>query len=70
MKLVKLVIAAALFTACSHNSDLYDPEFTEKNVKAQYSESFVKTFPNVDLNQSWDYSHKNPSYSLPSDMQS
>ena len=70
MKLVKLVIAAALFTACSHNSDLYDPEFTEKNVKAQYFESFVKTFPNVDLNQSWDYSHKNPSYSLPSDMQS
>ncbi len=34
--------------------------------KTTYAEDFAKKYPKIDLNQSWDFSHKNPVYSLSS----
>lgn len=64
-KLMMVLAAAAMMTACSNSGeDLYDNTYNEKAVKASYAENFVKKYPNVNLNQSWDFSHKNASYSL------
>lgn len=65
MKHLFLATSVVLLVACSNNSDLYDASTVEKEAKLVYSENFVKKYPNVTLNQSWDYSHKNPTYSLP-----
>lgn len=56
---------ALLLAACSSH-DLYDQEKADEIVKEQYSAGFVKAYPNINLNQSWDKSHKMPAYSLPS----
>lgn len=65
-----LVSAVALIlTACSSH-DLYDPEKVENLTKESYSENFVKAYPNVNLNRSWDLSHKQTAYMLPSSTSS
>ena len=64
MKKVLLTIAVAQLMACT-SKDVFDPEFSEKESKLDYSTSFVQHYPNVDLNQSWDFSNKNPKFSLP-----
>ena len=58
MKKISMMLTTLVLAACS-STDLYDE-------KAQYSENFQKKYTNVNLNQSWDYSYKNPEYSLPS----
>lgn len=64
MKKAMIMLAAVLLTACT-KTDLFDEGQKEKDIKSSYAENFAKAYPNVDLNQSWDYSHKNPAYSLP-----
>ena len=63
MKKVMMMLTAVLLTACT-KTDLFDEGQLEKDTKKAYAENFTKAYPNVDLNQSWDYSHKNPAYSL------
>lgn len=55
--------AAVLLTACS-SKDLFDENFVENNAKASYAENFATKYANVNMNQSWDYSHKQPNYRL------
>ncbi|MBQ7425816.1 MAG: DUF4114 domain-containing protein [Prevotella sp.] len=64
MKKILIGMAAILCAACS-SKDLYDEAKVEELAKSSYAENFSKKYPHVDLNQSWDYSHKNPSFSLP-----
>ena len=55
-------------TACSSNTDLYDTnvinEGKQVSVKESYVENFAKKYPNVDLNQSWDFSTKQSDYRM------
>ena len=58
------VTAAAAMTACSNNDELFDSSYAENNTKASYADNFKKKYPNVNLNQSWDFSHKYTAYTL------
>lgn len=55
--------AAILLTACSSHTG-FDPQLVEDQVKATYAENFVKAYPDVSLNQGWDYANKNEILSL------
>lgn len=55
--------AAVLLTACS-SKDLFDENGFENKAKASYAENFVKKYANVNMNQSWDYSHKQSDFTL------
>ena len=59
-----MVIAASSMVACTKNADLFDSSAIEQNAKATYAENFTKKYPNVDLNQSWDFSTKQSDYRL------
>ena len=60
-----MILAAAVLTACSKNSDLFNGGAAiETNQKASFADNFVKKYPNVDLNQSWDFSSKTSYYSF------
>ena len=67
-KQLMMVVAAAAMTACSSNTDLYDTnvinEGKQLSVKESYVENFAKKYPNVDLNQNWDFSSKTPYFSF------
>ena len=67
-KQLMMVVAAAALTACSSNTDLYDTnvinEGKQVSVKESYVENFAKKYPNVDLNQSWDFSTKQSDYRM------
>ena len=58
-----LLGAAVLLTACS-SKDLFDGNAVENNPKASYAENFAKKYVNIDMNQSWDYSHKQSDFRL------
>lgn len=62
---ISVLIAASALVACTNNDFTFDSEAYEKDVKKTYSENFVSKYSGVDLNQSWDYSSKQGSYSLP-----
>ena len=64
VKTMMMVIAASTMMACTKNADLFDSSAIEQNAKATYAENFTKKYPNVDLNQSWDYSTKQSDYRL------
>ena len=64
-KLLTIAAMAALMTACS-NTDVFDSTAIENNLKAEYTANFKKAYPNINLNQSWDFSNKNPQFYLPS----
>lgn len=63
-KLMMVIAAAATIVACSNDHDLFDSTVVEKDAKAAYAENFLKKYPNVDLNQSWDYSTKTSRFSF------
>ncbi len=66
-----LVVSAAFFTACSNHSDFSMPENNpegnaeQSKAKAAYQEGFTKNYPNVTLNQEWDFSSQSDVVSLP-----
>ena len=64
-KMMTIAIAALGMVACSNN-ELFDEAAIEKDIKATYAENFTKKYPEVSLNQSWDYSCKSFNYGLPS----
>jgi len=62
-KVLMMLSAAALLTACSHMY-MFDEEAMELQTKADYAENFSTKYAGVDMNQSWDYSHKQSDYRL------
>lgn len=67
VKKLMMVFAATTMVACTNN-DLFDSTAIEQNAKATYAENFAKKYPNVDLNQNWDYSTKTSYFSFGNDM--
>ena len=63
VKKLMMIFAAVAMTACK-GTDMYDETFVENNQKASYAENFAKKYPNIDLNQKWDFSHKGLTYSM------
>ena len=67
VKKLMMVFAATTMVACT-NKDLFDSTAIEQNAKATYAENFAKKYPNVDLNQNWDYSTKTSYFSFGNDL--
>ena len=67
MKKLVVMLATVFMVACQ-STDLFDEQAKERDVKVQYTANFSKSYPNVSLNQSWDYSNKNEAYSLPTSI--
>ncbi len=66
-KIVKtwVVVLATITLASCSKTDLYDEHAVENYAKSAYSEGFARTYPSVDLNQNWDFSTGEVTYSLP-----
>lgn len=64
-KMIMMLLAAVAFTACV-DSDVFDPSLVEKEHKATFEENFLNKYAFANLNNNWDYSHKQTAYSLPS----
>ena len=64
MKKTLVIAALAALTACT-NTEIFDAAAIENNLKSTYTENFKKAYPDIDLNQSWDFSLKQTSFSLP-----
>ena len=50
--------AAALcvaFTSCSHETDVYNPEFESENLTNSYNEAFIRTFGQPAADQDWGF---------------
>jgi len=62
VKVWMMAFAAVTMTACVKDS--VDMTQTERLAKATFEENFVKKYPNVDLNRSWDLSTKTSYYSF------
>lgn len=58
-----MILTVAGMTACA-NTDVYDETFVENNQKGSYADNFAKKYPNVSLNQSWDFSSKTPYFTF------
>ena len=67
MKKLVVMLTTVFMVACQ-STDLFDEQARERDIKAQYAENFSKSYPNVTLNQNWDYSNKNEAYSLPASI--
>ena len=69
IKAFGLILAAAFITSCGEKN-LYDKETAQKieeqEVKKSYTDYFKATYPNVDLNQNWDFTTGQVTYSLSS----
>lgn len=64
-KFVALALVSSAFVACSNQEGyVYDGQAVEQAAKKMYSENFANKYPNVSLNQTWDYSNV-PEFSLP-----
>ena len=64
VKNLLMVITAGVMTACTSNNDLFDNSKVENNTKQTYAQNFMKKYPNVDMNQNWDFSTKQSDYRL------
>ena len=64
VKTVMMALVTTTMVACSNNQDVFDGGAIEKTAKQSYAENFAKKYPNVDMNQNWDFSHKNTAYTL------
>ena len=51
-------------TACTSKNDLFDNSKVENNTKQTYAQNFMKKYPNVDMDQNWDFSTKQSDYRL------
>ncbi|MBQ8154352.1 MAG: hypothetical protein IJ069_11910 [Prevotella sp.] len=60
--LMMVMAIGATMTSCV--KDDLDMTQTEKAAKASYAENFSKKYPNVSLNQNWDFSSKYNNYTL------
>ena len=64
VKTMLIALVATSMVACSNNQDVFDGGAIEKTAKQSYAENFVKKYPNVDMNQNWDFSSKTPYFSF------
>ena len=64
VKNLLMVITAGVMTACTSKNDLFDNSKVENNTKQTYAQNFMKKYPNVDMNQNWDFSTKQSDYRL------
>ena len=67
MKKLVVMLTTVFMVACQ-STDLFDEQAKERDIKAQYAANFSKSYPDVTLNQNWDYSNKNEAYSLPANI--
>jgi len=67
MKKLVVLLTTVFMVACQ-STDLFDEQAKERDIKAQYAANFSKSYPNVTLNQNWDYSNKNEAYGLPANI--
>ena len=66
VKTVMMALVATTMVACSNNQDVFDGGAIEKTAKQSYAENFAKKYPNVDMNQNWDFSSKQSDYRIAS----
>ena len=59
-----MALVATTMVACSNNQDVFDGGAIEKTAKQSYAENFAKKYPNVNINQNWDFSSKQSDYRL------
>ena len=64
VKTVMMALVTTTMVACSNNQDVFDGGAIEKTAKQSYAENFVKKYPNVNINQNWDFSTKQSDYRL------
>lgn len=64
VKTMLMALVATSMVACSNNQDVFDGGAIEKTAKQSYAENFAKKYPNVDMNQNWDFSSKTPYFSF------
>ena len=64
VKTVRMALVTTTMVACSNNQDVFDGGAIEKTAKQSYAENFAKKYPNVDMNQNWDFSSKTPYFSF------
>ena len=55
MKKLVVLLTTVFMVACQ-STDLFDEQAKERDIKAQYAANFSKSYPDVTLNQNWDYS--------------
>ena len=65
LKSLTVVSAVFCIVGCS-SKDVYDEQAVEEKEDATYADYFQKKYPDVDLNQDWDYTTGQELYSLPS----
>lgn len=66
VKTVMMALVTTTMVACSNNQDVFDGGAIEKTAKQSYAENFAKKYPNVDMNQNWDFSSKQIDYRIAS----
>ena len=64
VKTMLMALVATSMVACSNNQDVFDGGVIEKTAKQSYAENFAKKYPNVNINQNWDFSSKQSDYRL------
>ena len=64
VKTMMMALVATTMVACSNNQDVFDGGAIEKTAKQSYAENFAKKYPNVNINQNWDFSSKQSDYRL------
>ena len=64
VKTMLMALVTTTMVACSNNQDVFDGGAIEKTAKQSYAENFAKKYPNVDMNQNWDFSSKTPYFSF------
>ena len=67
MKKLVVLLTTVFMVACQ-STELFDEQAKERDIKAQYAANFSKSYPDVTLNQNWDYSNKNEAYGLPTNI--
>jgi len=63
VKTMMMALVTTTMVACSNN-DVFDSTAVEKTAKQSYAENFAKKYPNVNINQNWDFSSKQSDYRL------
>ena len=61
-----IVLALMALTSCTKDVSSYGEKAWESYTKAEYAANFVSKYPNIDLNQSWDFSTKASYYGFSS----
>lgn len=61
---VLTVMAVVTMVGCSKSHDLFDESGHEQQQKNDYATNFVKKYGAVDPEQTWDFAHMYPTYSL------